>query len=211
MTDMQIEEIRLRRDAVPDEPWIAVRMTSHKSRRHGSSYYKVVEKANDLGQICHYVPARAIADFIAHAKEDISNLLSEVEITKAELAMTTDAFNTANSLLQRWKERAMELGTAAIKSRALEWHGDVAEIYPSPDKKLHYPYYNLHKSYSPDGHLYIPLFSYRSEGPCSIGHKLSTSSTDIETAKEICQQHFEKFMLCNVDTVDQRYVYQALF
>lgn len=92
------DEIRKREQAVTSGPWIATEMTSHKSRKGGSTYYKVVQKANDLDQVCHYVPNKATAEFIAHAHEDIPYLLNE----NARLSSVVDAYASTARVISLW-------------------------------------------------------------------------------------------------------------
>lgn len=73
--DNRLMEIKARCDAATPGAWIALIMTSKKSRRFGGVFWKVVEARNNLDQMCHYIPTKSDAEFIAHAREDIPYLL----------------------------------------------------------------------------------------------------------------------------------------
>lgn len=80
MTDQELEEIRLRCDAATSGPWVSyVEGRDHSS---GSNFIMTGE-GDSRGEDIELAGASvADQDFIAHARQDIPTLLSEIERLK---------------------------------------------------------------------------------------------------------------------------------
>ena len=81
MTDRELEEIRLRYEATTPGPWVSfVEGRDHSS---GSNFIMTGEGENRGDDIELTGATVADQDFIAHAREDIPKLLSEIARLKA--------------------------------------------------------------------------------------------------------------------------------
>lgn len=110
------DEIWTRCEAATKGPWIPTEMTSHKSHKGGHQNYKVVSKEHRLDQLCHYVPTKEDAEFIANAKQDMSNLLNALN----ESEMRADVLKeTADDLMERLSARGMARVQAEARYDAL--------------------------------------------------------------------------------------------
>lgn len=89
MTDEELDAIKGRLAAITEWPWIAFcgtgvrhRMGVTNKRLFDDSHAPEVLDAVELGEDAGGIKSEADADFIAHAPDDISRLLAEVERLK---------------------------------------------------------------------------------------------------------------------------------
>lgn len=114
---MNIAEIRARCEAATPGRWIYTLMTSKKSRRGGSTWYKVVG-GKLLESICHYL-SKSDAEFIAHARTDIPDMLAEIDRLTAALAAMTAERDAAQK-----RAEAAERDLASVAMCATCKHAD---------------------------------------------------------------------------------------
>lgn len=83
MSDEEIEEIRLRNDAASPGPWTS--FIEGRDHSRGSSFIMTGSRENRGHDIELTGVTEADQDFIAHARQDIPNLLTEVKRLRALL------------------------------------------------------------------------------------------------------------------------------
>lgn len=129
---LDLEPIKARVQAAIDGPWESVELISHESVPHGDWYtWVVIPKGKGLGKedriaeiveeaqridgvlVFNTEQYRANADFIAQARQDIPNLIAEIEHLRA-----------ANTTLRALVEDAFD------RDHAPGCAGGYADVYP---------------------------------------------------------------------------------
>jgi len=83
MTDLDLDAIQARADAATDGPWTLHRTSTLYINGH-TGYY--LRRDDQPGQIFPLTCLPGDAEFIAHARQDVPDLVAEIRRLRAELA-----------------------------------------------------------------------------------------------------------------------------